>query len=90
MSEKNINIYVNPNWTYKQAVRNLKTLKDSYESQLASFSVFETRKKAEYRYLTRKQFYQLKLLDWQIENLWNCMNNNFPYSHLIRSAKRFK
>ena len=83
-------IYVNPNWTYRESVEHIRALKDEYQRGISSFSMWQKREWANFIVETRKQFYALKLKEWQIENLWNYMNNNFPYYYLIRSAKRFK
>ena len=83
-------IYVNPDWTYRESVEHIRALKDEYQRGISSFSVWEKREWANFIVETRNKFYALKLKEWQIENLWNYMNNNFPYHYLIRSAKRFK
>lgn len=83
-------IFVDPTWTYKQAALNIRTLKLYYEGILASFSLWETREWATFIRSTRDKFYALNLLEWQKDNLWNCMNGNFPYSYLLRSASRYK
>lgn len=83
-------IYVNPNWTYRESVEHIRALKDEYQGILSSFSMWQKREWANFIVETRNKFYALKLKEWQIENLWNYMNNNFPYHYLIRSAKRFK
>lgn len=83
-------IYVDPTWTYKQAVKNIRILKDEYQGILSSFSLWEAREWATFIRSTRDKFYDLNLLEWQKDNLWNCMNGNFPYSYLLRSAMRYK
>jgi len=81
---------VNPNWTYRQAANNIKALRLQYREVLASFSLWQTKEWADFISSTRDQFYALDLLEWQIDNLWNYMNGNFPYFYLIRSASRYK
>lgn len=83
-------IYINPNWTYRESVEHIQALKSDYERSLSLFSMLETKEWASYIRQVRSQFYRLKLKEWQIENLWNYMNNNFQYSYLVRSASRFK
>lgn len=83
-------IYINPNWTYKEAVSNLRTLKLQYEEILVSFSLWQTKEWADFIRSTRDKLYSLNLLEWQIDNLWNYMNGNFPYFYLLRSASRYK
>ena len=34
-------IYVNPNWTYRESVEHIQTLKDEYQGILSSFSMWE-------------------------------------------------
>ena len=81
---------VNPNWTYRQAALNIRALKHRYDCVLMSFSLWQTKEWADFISSTRDQFYALDLLEWQIDNLWNYMNGNFPYFYLIHSASRYK
>ena len=86
----NYDIYVNPNWTYKQAVKNIRILKDEYQGILSSFSLWQTKEWANFIRTTRDKFYALNLLEWQIDNLWKYMNGYMPYYVLKRLSIRYK
>ena len=73
-------IQINPSWTFREAVENLKTLRDEYNSSLASFSIFQYKEKANYIHSTRDQFYSLEIPEKQIEYLWNRMNEPMLFS----------
>lgn len=83
-------IYVNPNWTYRELVEHIKTLKDEYQGILSSFSMWERGKWADFIVQTKAMFYKLKLLEWQIDNLWKYMNGYMPFYKLKRSCRRYK
>ena len=83
-------IYVNPNWTYRESVKHIRALKGEYQRGISSFSMWQKREWANYIRATRNKFYALNLKEWQIDNLWNYMNDNFPYSYLVRSASKYK
>lgn len=83
-------LYIDPNWTFNQAVNHLKELKDEYQGILSSFSMFERKEWAEFIRTTRDSFYALNLLEWQIDRMWNYMNGfDFLYS-IKQCAKRYK
>ena len=83
-------IYVNPNWTYRESVEHIRTLKDEYQGVLSSFSLWERREWANFIILTKRKFYSLKLLEWQQDNLWKFMNGYMSFHKLKLSAKRYK
>lgn len=82
MKTKIIEIYINPSWTYKEILSNIKTLKASYQGQLASFSMWETKEWADFIVATRNKFYALQLTEKKIEKLWKYMNGNYPFHSL--------
>lgn len=86
----NYDIYVDPSWTYRQAVNNLKTLRLQYREVLASFSLWETKEWASFIRTTRNKFYTLNLIEWQIDNLWRYMNGYMSYHALKVSSLRYK
>jgi hypothetical protein len=84
------NIQIDPSWTYKQAVLNLKALRLQYEEVLTSFSSWQYREKSYFIHSTRDKFYALNCLEWQKDNLWKYMNGYLPYYVLKRSSIRYK
>lgn len=74
---------INPNWTFKQVVSNIRALKSQYEEVLCSFSYFEIKCVAEFRRNTRNQFYALNIYEWQADKLWDYMNGFCPFTDFI-------
>ena len=83
-------IHIDPNWSYRQAVYHVKALKPKYDEVLASFSSFEPGKRADFIHSVRIQFYAMNLIEWQIDNLWQYMNNDMTLIKLILSSLRYK
>lgn len=67
-------IYVDNNWTFEEAVNNIKTLKTQYEKVLASFSYFEFKKELEFKKNVKRSIYNLKMSEWKKDKLWEYMN----------------
>ena len=83
-------LFVDPSWTYRQAVIHLQTLKLQYEEVLASFSSFEIKERTHFIYSVRKQFYSLSCLEWQKDRMWNYMNESDDLSSILYSASKYK
>lgn len=81
---------INQNWTFKEVVDNLKSLKTDYEGILATFSYFNIHEKAEFRRKTRDKFYYLNLQEWEKDKIWSYMNG-FEFLYVLKDiAKRRK
>ena len=83
-------VYVNPNWTFRETVNNIKTLRILYRGELASFSLWQSKEWADYIVAIRKQFYALDLIEWQKDMLWNFMNGIGKLHKLQNIASRYK
>ena len=83
-------LFIDPSWTYKQAVANLKALKLEYDRVLASFSSFEIKERTRFIYSTRNKFYALQCLEWQKDRMWNYMNGSDDLLSIISSALKYK
>lgn len=81
---------INPSWTFREAVSNLKTLRDEYNNLLASFSPFEVHEKTAFIRSTRDQFYTLNIMDWQIDRMWNYMNGSDSLCKIKLASLRYK
>lgn len=81
---------INQNWTFKEVVDNLKSLRTDYEGILATFSYFNTHEKVEFRRKTRDKFYSLNLQEWEKDKIWSYMNG-FEFLYVLKDiAKRRK
>lgn len=78
-----MNLNINSNWTFREVVSNIRALRTQYEDILRSFNYFEIKRVAEFRRNTRDQFYSLNLDEWQIDKLWDFMNEFCPFEDLI-------
>lgn len=81
-------LYINTEWTFKEVVDNIKTLKLEYEKILASFSYFELKDKINFKHNTRNSFYSMNLKEWEIDKLWEYMNGYEELRVLIILACR--
>ena len=83
-------LQINPQWSFKEVVENLWTLRDTYESLLASFSYFDLHEKVVFMRKTRNAFYSLNFDDWKKDKIWNYMNHFEYYTTLRDMANRMK
>lgn len=66
---------INPNWTFKETLEHLKTLKRQYRYILTSFSYFDLHLKVLYLQKMRDTIYSLKFEEWKKDRIWEYMNN---------------
>lgn len=85
-----MDLKIDPNWTYRQVIYHIRALKSQYEGALTLFSSFEPRLRTNFIYSVRNKFYDLNLIEWQIDNLWRYMNNDMEFNDLILSALHYK
>ena len=77
------NLIVNKNWTFEEAVKNIMTLKSQYCDILASFYCYEIKDKVNFKRNLRNSFYSMNLKVWEIDKLWEYMNDYEELSTLI-------
>lgn len=63
---------INPSWSYRKIVRNLRTLRHDYERVLASF--LYVRDQNDFIRATRDSLYVMNLEDCQKDRIWEYMN----------------
>lgn len=63
---------INPSWTYKDIVANIRTLKLSYVERLTSF--FYIRQRNKFIKATRDSLYALHIEEFQKDRIWEYMN----------------
>ena len=84
------NLVVNKNWTFEEAVKNIEALKSQYCDILASFSCYEIKDKVNFMRNSRNSFYSMNLKVWEIDKLWEYMND-FEFLYVLKDiAKRRK
>ena len=77
-----MNLYIDPNWNYKQILSNLKTLRHDYEGVLASFSYFQLHDKVLFTYEIKTAIYSLNFETWRKDRIWEYMNHDIPLTIL--------
>lgn len=76
-------LWVNPEWTFKEVVNNLKALRDEYKGILASFSCYEIKDKVKFKRNLRNSFYALNFEEWKKDKIWNYMND-FEFLYVLK------
>lgn len=73
-----MNVYVNPNWTFRELVKNAKSLKREYVFCLGFFSYDYTFEelKVKNRIIkeTKVKIYSLNMEEWKKDRVWEYMN----------------
>ena len=83
-------LWVNPEWTFKEVVNNLKALKEEYKGVLASFSCYEIKERVKFKRNLRNAFYSLNFDEWKKDKIWNYMND-FEFLYVLKGiANRIK
>lgn len=85
MNEK---LEVNSNYTFKEIIVKIKTLRQNYEDVLASFSYFNLHKKIEIMKKFRDSIYALNFEEWKKDRLWDYLNDYLSYEELISIARK--
>lgn len=81
---------INQNWTFKEVVDNLESLRTDYEGILATFSYFDIKEKNKFLLKTRNKFYSLNLQKWEKDKIWEYMNG-FEFLYVLKGiVKRRK
>lgn len=75
---------INQNWTFKEVVDNLKSLKADYEGILATFFYFDLHEKVLFLKKTRDKFYSLNLQEWEKDKVWEYMNG-FEFLYVLKN-----
>ena len=81
---------INVLWDFREAVRNIRALKEEYQGTLTLFSYTSIKEKREYIERQRNNIYALDLKEWQKEKLWEYMNNDIEFKVLISIVNRQK
>ena len=84
------NLVVNKNWTFEETVKNIEALKSQYCDILASFSCYEIKDKVKFKRNLRDSFYSMNLKTWEIDKIWEYMND-YEFLYVLKDiAKRRK
>ena len=78
---------INQNWSYKECLYFISSIKQNYEGIMSSFCVYGgNREYFEKVRIIKKQIYDLdfgKKDNWKKDKLWEYLNNDIKYTDLI-------
>lgn len=81
-------VYVDQNWTFKEAVKNIWALKLEYIIVLMSFSLEERKERTKFRRETRDLIYALNFEEWKRDKIWEFMNDYEDIWTLVGLARK--
>ena len=71
-------IYIDPNSTFKEIVDNIETIKSYVRGTIVSFSSFEIKKQLQFQRELRNQIYALNFELWKRERILETIYDDFP------------
>ena len=77
-----MNLYIDPNWNYKQTIENIRALRNQYNDILCSFSYFNLHDKVLFTYEIKQLIYSLNFETWRKDRIWEYMNHDIPLTIL--------
>lgn len=75
-------LYIDPNWNYKQTLLHLRALRLSYDNVLRSFSYFNLHDKVLFVYEIKQSIYSLPFETWRKDRIWEYLNHDIPMTIL--------
>lgn len=77
-------IYINPNWTFKETIENIEVIKSQMGDIIASFWYFDLKKEVDFIRNLKKQIYSLKFEEWKRDKIWEYINGYEYYEELVK------
>lgn len=77
-------IYINPNWTFKETIENVEVIKSQMGDIIASFWYFDLKKEVNFIRNLKKQIYSLKFEEWKRDKIWEYINGYEYYEELVK------
>ena len=71
-------IYIDPNSTFREIVDNIEAIKTHVRDTIASFSSFDIKKQLKFQKELRNQIYALKFELWKRERILETIYDDFP------------
>lgn len=79
-------LYIDPNSTFKEIVDNIEVIKSHVRDTIASFSSFEINKQLQFQRELRNQIYALNFELWKRERILETIYDDFPV-YKLRNMK---
>lgn len=77
-------IYINPNWTFKETIENVEVIKSQMGDIIASFWYFDLKKEVDFIRNLKKQIYSLKFEEWKRDKIWEYIDGYEYYEELVK------
>ena len=71
-------LYIDPNSTFREIVDNIEVIKSHVRDTIASFSSFEIKKQLQFQQELRKKIYALNFELWKRERILETIYDDFP------------
>lgn len=81
-------VYVDQDWTFKEAIKNVWALKLQYVVVLMSFSLEQRKERTKFRRETRDLIYALNFEEWKRDKIWEFMNDYEDIYTLVGLARK--
>lgn len=75
-------LFIDPNWNYKQTLSNLRALRRQYDNVLRSFSYFQLHERVLFNYEIKNAIYSLNFEEWKKDRIWEYLNHDIPLTIL--------
>lgn len=73
-----MNVYIDPNWTFRDLVKNIKKVKQEYSFCLSFFSYDYTFEELKYKNNiireTKRKIYAIDVEEWKKDKIWEYLN----------------
>lgn len=79
-----VEIYIDENWNFKEAVAHIEVLKKRVSFIDASFSCFNIKQRIQFKRELRRQIYALKFEEWKRDKILECIYGDFEIEKLER------
>lgn len=80
-------IYINPEWNFKEVVENIEVIKSKTWDIIASFSSFEIKKQVKFKRQLRNSIYSLNFEKWKKDRVVECIYDYFEVEKLQEMIK---
>lgn len=77
-------LYINPEWTFKETIENIEVIKSQMGDIIASFWYFDLKKEIDFIRNLKKQIYSLKFEEWKRDKIWEYINGYEYYEELVK------
>ena len=81
-------LYINPNWSFKELVGKVKALRTEYDGILCFFSYYDLHQEVLFRQKIKKAIYSYPFEEWKKDRIWEYMNHDIFFYILNNIVRR--